>query len=105
MIMYSIYLTGLFEMACEAFGGVDILFNNAGMLQDRAWGQEVDVNVVCMTSVPSLAAISYKFYLNLEFHMWHETINKLNFSIFILILRVNTFNIMFHALMGRFQLE
>ncbi|KAJ9592836.1 hypothetical protein L9F63_015479 [Diploptera punctata] len=39
------HFEGLFEMACEAFGGTDILFNNAGILQDKSWGNEVDVNV------------------------------------------------------------
>ncbi|KAJ9592838.1 hypothetical protein L9F63_015481, partial [Diploptera punctata] len=35
----------VFEMACERFGGVDILFNNAGMLNDKEWELTLDTNI------------------------------------------------------------
>lgn len=35
-----------FHAAVEAFGTVDIVVNNAGVMNDRLWELEVDVNLV-----------------------------------------------------------
>ena len=37
-------------MANNDFGGVDILFNNAGVLDDKMWETAVDTNIVRPTS-------------------------------------------------------
>ena len=35
-----------FNTIMETFGGLDIVINNAGVLNDRLWELEVDVNLV-----------------------------------------------------------
>ncbi|KAJ9592837.1 hypothetical protein L9F63_015480 [Diploptera punctata] len=39
------HFEGLFEMAKNAYGGVDIVFNNAGILNDKMWEIQVDTNI------------------------------------------------------------
>lgn len=40
------YLTESFQTTIAALGGLDIVVNNAGIMNDRLWELEVDVNLV-----------------------------------------------------------
>ena len=40
-----------------ALGGLDVVVNNAGIMNDRLWELEVDVNLVCRYLLVSYAII------------------------------------------------
>lgn len=41
-----VYLTEAFEEASILMGGIDIVINNAGILDERRWEREIAVNIV-----------------------------------------------------------
>lgn len=57
-----IYFVEVFINTCKVFGGVDILFNNAGVLRDCQWEKEIDTNLVNM----------FYLYSCLVYTLWYD---------------------------------
>jgi 15-hydroxyprostaglandin dehydrogenase (NAD) len=51
-----------FEMTMKVFNRLDIVINNAGVMNDRFWELEVDVNLV--SSPPSIIIINFHTHTN-----------------------------------------
>jgi len=45
-VAYVLFFLDAFRKTIAAFGGLDIVVNNAGVFNDRFWEFEVDVNLV-----------------------------------------------------------
>lgn len=45
-IIFLFYFSEAFEMTIKVFNRLDIVINNAGVMNDRFWELEVDVNLV-----------------------------------------------------------
>lgn len=52
--------TDAFRKTIAAFGGLDIMVNNAGVFNDRFWEFEVDVNLVICFVVHNVVFDFYK---------------------------------------------
>jgi short-subunit dehydrogenase involved in D-alanine esterification of teichoic acids len=42
----SVFLSEAFQMTIETFGTLDIVVNNAGIIDEIEWEKEVDINLV-----------------------------------------------------------
>ena len=47
-LIFVSYFLETFQRAIQTFGSIDILINNAGILNDRFWELEVDINFVSL---------------------------------------------------------
>jgi len=42
----SVFVAGAFQRTIETFGTLDIVVNNAGIIEQNEWEKEVDINLV-----------------------------------------------------------
>jgi short-subunit dehydrogenase involved in D-alanine esterification of teichoic acids len=61
----SVFLSDAFQRTIDTFGTLDIVVNNAGIIDEIDWEKEVDINLVGHIR-------SYCMYIHIQSNVWYK---------------------------------